>query len=91
MRGELDEGSEDDPLVALKAWEKRTFQALQSLPSPDTPPACEWTQPASKILEKSESDLTMGMTEGGGGGAGLMMGAAVAVAAAGAAYYMYFM
>lgn len=89
MRGELDEGSEDDPVARLREWEKNTFPVLQDLPEPDAPPACDWTQPADKILEKDEDDLLMGMSEGGGGsmGAGAKVAAVLAVVAGAA--YMY--
>ena len=89
MRAELDEGSDDDPAVRLKAWEQATFKALRELPSPDAPPACEWTQPAGKLLEKSESELMLGMSVGGAGGPAKIVAALAALVVAGAAYAFY--
>ena len=57
MRCELDEGSEEDPVKKLQAWEESTFKVLQNLPSVDTAPVCDWTSPECKILEKTEDDL----------------------------------
>ena len=91
MRGELDEGSEEDPVIVLREFEKRTYAALKSLPAATAAPACDWTKPADNVLEKSEDDLTMGMSGGGGGGiVGKMLAPAVfAVVIAYCAYYMY--
>lgn len=92
MRCELDEGSEEDPVKKLQAWEESTFKVLQNLPSVDTAPVCDWTSPECKILEKTEDDLLMGMSEDGSMGSGLKMGVALAaVVAAAAAYATYFM
>ena len=89
MRCEMDEGSDDDPAIRLKAWEEATFKALRELPSPDAAAACDWTEPAGKLLEKSESDLMLGMGAGGMGGPIKIVAALGALVLAGAAYVLY--
>ena len=64
------------------------LKLLQALPEPKAPAACDWRKPDAKILEKSESDLTMDAFEGGGS-AGVVLGLA-GVAAAVAAGYAYY-
>jgi len=88
-RGELDEGGEEDPIDALKKWEEATFKALKALPAADAPPVCDWTEPGSKILEKSEADLLMGMSAEGGAGLMVKLAGAAVVVAAGVGYAMY--
>ena len=39
---------------------------MQNLPDASAKPPCEWTEPESKILAKTEEDLTMDMGEFGG-------------------------
>lgn len=46
-----------------KRWDADVFQLLQALPPANTPPACEWSQPAGKIalLEEDEEDDERGI------------------------------
>lgn len=87
VRGELDEGE------GYAVWEKDAFEKLRNLPAADAAPVCEWTKPESKILEKSEEDLLLGMTEGGSAINAPAIAAGVVAVAVGAAayYYNYYM
>lgn len=86
QRGEVDEGGEDDPMAVIKAFEVAVGKALDALPSADKPAVCKWTVPGSQILDKTESDLNMGMTAGGGSNAMLVLAGLVAVGGAAYAY-----
>ena len=54
-----------------KRWDADVFQLLQALPPANTPPACEWCQPAGKIAlleedeEAEERGIPMVYTAGG--------------------------
>lgn len=84
QRVELDEGSEDDPVVRLKGFETSVYAALQKLPAAHAPHACKWDQPCGKVVEKSEEDLlevaAFGTGEEGDGRMGAMAFAGMAVA-----------
>ena len=70
----------------MKEFETAVAKGMKEAAS--KPSVCDWTKPASEILEKTESDLS-GFSVGDGGGPGMMIGIAVLVAALGAgAYYM---
>ena len=89
QRCELDDASEDDPAVKMKAWETEVFKVLSNLPAANTPSVCKWTVPEDNILEKTEEDLSIDMMSSKPN-AGVMFAGAVAVGAA-AYYYFNFM
>jgi sulfite reductase alpha subunit-like flavoprotein len=87
-RQEIDDSGpgEDTSKQQMKEFETAVAKGMKEAAS--KPSVCDWTKPASEILEKTESDLS-GFSVGDGGGAGMMIGIAVLVAALGAgAYYM---
>ena len=84
QRAELDEGSEVDPKIETKRFEDEVFGLLQDLPVATKAPACKWTEPESKVLEKSEEDLKMIAPEEGAGGSLAMVGGLIALVAVGA-------
>ena len=65
-RAELDEGSDVDPAIEMKRFEKELFALLQKCPDAASAPVCKWSEPEGKILEKSEEDLKMISGEDGG-------------------------
>ena len=84
-RVELDEGMEDDTDGKISKFENDVAKALQSRPSADAAPVCDWKVPESKILEKSVADLSIDGYEGGGSSI-VAVGVAVVAAIAGAGY-----
>jgi len=84
QRCEMDDGEDDDNATAYAKFEKDLLEALKNS-KPDAPPVCDWKQPQSKILNKTEGDLT-GMGMGGGPGPMLVIGGIIAAAGA-YAYY----
>merc|ERR1711907_910866 len=90
-RAELDEGSEEDPEVETKRFEKEIYELLQSLPSASSKPACSWKEPADTILEKSESDLNILASDDAARGMMPLVLGGIAVVGAAVAYQMGYM
>lgn len=86
-RAECDDSSEDDPIVEQKRFAADCAAALtKELPDTTAAPLCAWTVPESKILEKTEDELSLGFSmDGSSSGFGLSattLGIGVVVAAA---------
>lgn len=81
-----EEYDEAQNAVKLNAFYEDVLAALKSLPEPDSPPVCDWTQPASKILEKSEEELAGDAPKGDLATALLIF---AVIVAAFAVYYAY--
>lgn len=86
MRQEHDETDEADNATKLETFYTDVLKACKKLPKPDTPPVCDWTKPASTILEKSEEELTDDAPKGDLMGALLIF---AVIVAAFAIYYAY--
>lgn len=87
-RAEIDEIEDsEDQADKLKKWEAAVTDALKK-PAPKTAKSvCDWTEPASQILEKAVGDISAFDVEGGGA-SGMAAAALLAVVAAAAgAYY----
>jgi sulfite reductase alpha subunit-like flavoprotein len=86
QRQEHDETEDKDNETKLDTFYKDVLAACKALPKPDAPPVCDWTTPASRILEKTEEELTDDAPKGDLMGALLTFGLVGAVAAV---YYAY--
>ena len=92
-RHEIDVGGEEDESVGRNLFSQAVFDALQALPSADSPPAAGWAEPrvshkepVTRLTEKTEQGILGGTSKL----TGLVIPVIALVVLASAIFYTYF-